>query len=670
MSIMENKSSHFDYVAGIDGLRAIAVLAVIIYHAEFFPFLPGGFTGVDVFFVISGYVISKSLSKKSSLRFSSYLSEFYRRRMVRILPALVVCLIVTMIASTLFIPSSWLSSTNSQTGLAAFFGFSNFALVWHTDGYFSPRVEFNPFLHTWSLAVEEQFYLLFPLLFYIWLKLDKKGSVYGYLSRGLLLGLAILSLACAYFETVSNHDRAFYLLPSRFWELAAGALLFKLHPNNLCVSISKRISGIFLVSGVFLLGIGFVYSTQDSFPFPWAIIPVFGTMLLISGVANVSDRLSIIHKLLQSSLMTYIGRISYSLYLWHWPVSALFRWTIGFDRLEYNAIYLMVVFLLAAASYHFVESPIRTNEYFLKQENWKLILGGLAVVCASYSIANYIDKSHSTITLSVTKDQYTWYPYQYASKEPSDVSAYADLVGRKLFVIGDSHAAAYRTMLKEVSSQLGIEVFIYEQGGCSMAGLLAPMSQKDDCQAFYNRTLTEVKNVAKPNDIIFFASLRMPELSDQFEVIDEAAVVAKFNSEKASENRQIALEEASQLIETFNVQGVHVLIDAPKPVLKSPPYRCSDWFNKMNPICSSGLLINREFLLKLRQPVMDSLKILGSRYQNLSVWDPFFVLCKNENCSAYDGSKPLFFDGDHLSAHGNRILTPSFENKILGIWRR
>lgn len=392
MGIVENKSSRLDYLTGIDGLRAIAVLAVIIYHIKFFSFLPGGFTGVDVFFVISGYVISKSLAKKSSLRFSSYLSEFYRRRILRIFPALIVCLLVTMTASTLFIPSAWLSSTNSQTGLAAFFGVSNFALVWYTDGYFSPRVEFNPFLHTWSLAVEEQFYLFFPLLFYIWLKFNKKRSVYGYLSRGLLLGLAILSLVYAYFETASNHDRAFYLLPSRFWELAAGALLFKLHSNNLWLSNSKRISGIFLVSGILLLGLGFAYATQDLFPFPWAIIPVVSTMLLISGVTNVSDRF-IIHQFLQSNLMTYIGRISYSLYLWHWPVSVLFRWTIGFDRLEYHLIYLVAIFLLGAVSYHFVESPLRTHQYFLKQPNWKLISGGLAVICISFFIANYINDS-------------------------------------------------------------------------------------------------------------------------------------------------------------------------------------------------------------------------------------------------------------------------------------
>ncbi len=668
-SIKENKSSHLDYLAGVDGLRAIAVLAVIIYHIENFSFLPGGFTGVDVFFVISGYVISKSLSKKSSLPFSGYLSEFYKRRILRIFPALIVCLIVTTIASALFIPAG-LGSTNEKTGLAAFFAFSNYALVWHSNGYFSTRVDFNPFLHTWSLAVEEQFYLFFPLVFYIWLKFSKERSVYGYLSRALLLGLAILSLTWAYFETLSNHDRAFYLLPSRFWELAAGALLFQLHSSNLCIANSKRKSDIFLVSGIFLLGIGFVYSAQESFPFPWAIMPVFSTMLLISGVTNASDRLSIIHKFLQSPTIAYIGKISFSLYLWHWPVSTLFRWTIGFDRLEYIVIYLVIVFGLAVASYHFVESPVRTNKYLLTQKNWKPISSGLVVVLASYFIASYVFESQSAISLSVTKDKYTWRAFAHTPREPSNVSTDEDVVGRKLFVVGDSHAAAYRTMLKEVSTQLGIEVYVYEQGGCSVASLLTPMSQTSDCQEFYDRAFTEIKNMAKPNDIIFLASLRMPELSSRFEPFDEATVMARINREMAPENIQNALEDASRVIEEISVPGVYVLIDAPKPVLKSPPYRCSDWFNKMNPICSPGLSVNREFLLELRQPVMDSLSILESRHQNLSVWDPFFVLCENEICSAYDGDKPLFFDGDHLSGHGNRILTPSFRNKILDIWRR
>ena len=196
------------------------------------------------------------------------------------------------------------------------------------------------------------------------------------------------------------------------------------------------------------------------------------------------------------------------------------------------------------------------------------------------------------------------------------------------------------------------------------------MRQTEGCKAFYAHAFAEITKMAEPGDMIFLASLRMPELASRFEPFDEAAVMAGVKRQMAPENMQSALEDASRLVERVSIPGVHILIDAPKPVMTFPPYRCSDWFNRMNPIASPGPSVNREFLLELRQPVMDSLRILESRHENLSVWDPFFVLCPNRNCSAYDGDKPLFFDGDHLSAHGNRVLTPSFREKLLEIWRR
>ncbi|HEX2997203.1 MAG TPA: acyltransferase family protein [Anaerolineales bacterium] len=666
---MENNLSNSDYAPEVDGIKAIAVLAVIVYHAKIFSFSPGGFTGVDVFFVTSGYLISRSLFRKPLSGLSDYLLAFYKGRIVRIFPALIVCLVMTMLAATLFIPSSWLSSTNSETGLMAFWGGSNFSLVQHANGYFSPRVEFNPFLHTWSLTVGEQFYLFFPLLFHAGLKPDKRCPVYKYLSWGALSGLTILSLAYAYFATGTDHDQAFYLLPGRFWELGAGVLLFKLHSNNLCRSNSKNTSDIALGSGIALLGIGFLYSDQSSFPFPWTLIPVAGTMFLLSGVTNSSSQLSVIHKILQLKFITYVGRISFPLYLWHWPIFVLFRWTVGFDRLECKIACLMLAFLLAGASYRFVELPVCTNNYLQKQENWKLIVCGITLACVSFFIASYVDRSQPILSLSVTRDRYTWYS-GYGSDGPKHTSTDLDIAGRQLFVIGDSHAAAYRTMLKEASTQLGIDVHLYEHGGCPVASLLMPMSQTMLCKEYYDNTLAEVGDLAKPGDIVFLPSLRMPELSDQFEVTDEATVIARFNSQNAVEYRRKALEDASRLIETFTAKRIHVLFEAPLPVFRAPPYRCSDWFNRMNPICTPGFLMDRGLLLELRQPVMDSLEILEHKHRDLFVWDPFFVLCKNEACSAYDDGKPLFFDGDHLSAHGNRVLAPSFINKISDIWQR
>src|SRR5690349_14895377 len=188
------------YFAGIDGLRAIAVLAVLLYHFDH-RLLPGGFTGVDIFFVISGYVISKSLAETAGAGVKDFLLGFYKRRILRIAPALVAVLTVTSLASVLFIPNDWLSGPNKRTAITAFFGISNIYLVTSADGYFSTRIPFNPFAHTWSLAVEEQFYVFYPLIFYGWLRLRACGARLGLLASLALACIAIASLSFAAIET-------------------------------------------------------------------------------------------------------------------------------------------------------------------------------------------------------------------------------------------------------------------------------------------------------------------------------------------------------------------------------------------------------------------------------------------------------------------------------------
>jgi peptidoglycan/LPS O-acetylase OafA/YrhL len=154
------------YLPGVDGLRAVAVLAVMIFHMVPAA-LPGGFAGVDVFFVISGFVVTGSMRLDSLAAVGGFLLGFYARRFRRILPALLVCLMVTVLCFASLLPNAWLGSALRDTAMHAFFGLSNFVLVANQDGYFAPRSELNPFTHTWSLAVEEQFYLLFPALAYL-----------------------------------------------------------------------------------------------------------------------------------------------------------------------------------------------------------------------------------------------------------------------------------------------------------------------------------------------------------------------------------------------------------------------------------------------------------------------------------------------------------------------
>lgn len=198
------------YVAGIDGLRAIAVLAVIVFHVDFLRFLPGGFTGVDMFFVISGYVISRSLAQTSGLPLRTFLLEFYQRRLLRILPALLLVLTASVLMSALIIPPVWLSSQNEDTGLAAFVGLSNLVLAWQTDTYFSPKAEFNPYLHTWSLGVEEQFYLLLPTVILLWLRYRENSVI----ARCLLPALTLASLAWCAVQTTPHPCRRSICCPA------------------------------------------------------------------------------------------------------------------------------------------------------------------------------------------------------------------------------------------------------------------------------------------------------------------------------------------------------------------------------------------------------------------------------------------------------------------------
>ncbi|MBN1649069.1 MAG: acyltransferase family protein [Spirochaetales bacterium] len=668
---MNDKNEHLDYIPGIDGLRAVAVLAVIFYHAGV-PFLKGGFTGVDIFFVISGYVIARSLAGLHGRSFAAYLSGFYMRRVLRILPALLVCLLVVMTASLLFIPPEWLNDIINKTGLWAFAAAGNFALVRFNDHYFSMVSELNPFLHTWSLGVEEQFYLVFPLLFWLWLKSGERNGAMRVLFRVLLPVLAVLSLVYAAQYTARSHDNAFYLLPGRFWELAAGALLFQVQASGRAGRLSGKTPSFVFAAGLAAIVAGFLFSAGKASPFPGALLPVAGALLMICGLTCGGERDGLPGKIFGSGIAVYIGRLSYSLYLWHWPVLVLLRWTCGFATGVQKLVFGGVTCLLAMIFYHCIEDPVRRKTFFRKQKNSVIIAGGLAVLLLALGTAGILVKNQLRISLSVTRDRYIWCSgwYRYDEQRKTPVCN-PEITGRRMFVLGDSHSAAYRTMLHLVSGELGFTVYEYERGGCDVLGLLEPMAAKAERMEHYTASLSGISALARPGDILFLASLRMPELSSRLVVVDTEKVIGDFFSPAAKRKRDEALKEADVILSELEALGLEILVDAPLPVLKAPPFRCSDWFNRMNPIAANGLTVERQLLLDLRRPVMTSLTLLQETHTQLHVWDPLPVLCPGEVFSAYDeDGLPLLHDGDHLSGNGNRRLVPSFRDKVLDIWQK
>ncbi|MGZ7457099.1 acyltransferase family protein [Pseudomonas sp. Ma2-10] len=653
------------YIPAIDGLRAVAVLAVIVFHANFLGVLPGGFTGVDMFFVISGYVISQSLSARNDLNLAGYLADFYRRRFLRILPALLVVLSVSFLASAMFMPQFWLSELISRTGLAAFFGLSNFVLAWNTDTYFSPSAELNPYLHTWSLGVEEQFYVIFPVIYFVWLRYKERVAIVW----AVLPLLALASLVISAYQTPADPLSAFYLLPGRFWELAAGAMLFQIIGARRVSSRSKKFIRFLLPGGLALILAGFLFAGRHQFPFPWALATVLGTVLMITAVVLQDESApSLLQRSLQSPLMVYVGRLSYSLYLWHWPVAVFLRWTTGLELLAVQLIYPVIVIALAAASYHWIETPIRIGKSLWQSRAWVTVASSLVAVGLLWWGALWVSDNPDRLSLSQTRDTYEWYAYKHFPREEIIQIEDPLVQGRQLFVVGDSHTAAYRTMLNTVRLTLGIKVLEYEQGGCGVVTLIGP--DPANCAERREANFKEIEAQAKPGDIVFLASLRMPELDGREWSRGEVTVLNEVFSERTLEKGQSARVSAEATLDRLKAAQVHVIIDAPKVVFKAPPNRCSDWFNSMNPVCAPGLTIDRAQIDRLRAPQMKLLDLLKREHPDLTVWDPLPLLCPGQTCSAFDSNgKPLFFDSNHLSGHGNRVLTPSFTRVVLTIWR-
>ena len=329
----------------IEGLRAVAVLAVLLYHFGLGPF-SGEFVGVDVFFVISGFVIAQSLASRETGSFRAEYSDFWERRIRRLLPALVpVVIVVYALCFALYLDTGFkdFSENLRALGLAA----SNWSLLGQA-GYFEAPADTNPLLHTWSLSVEAQYYLLAPILAFAAARVFKAAPVVAY------AGLTILSFILAVALVAGGlKDDAFFNSLARFWEIAVGAVV-ALSPRLQLAKPELAMAG--RVIGLTLIGIAvFAFSDTTPFPGPAALLPVAGAALIVASAHSHWDPVRL---LLSSPPARYIGRISYSLYLWHWPILVFVL--LYFPAREPTAIAAGVALsiLLAAASYHLVERPV------------------------------------------------------------------------------------------------------------------------------------------------------------------------------------------------------------------------------------------------------------------------------------------------------------------------
>lgn len=382
------KDTLMRYRAEIDGLRALAVIPVVLFHAGF-GWASGGFVGVDVFFVISGFLITSIIiSELQQDQFS--MTSFYERRARRILPALTFMLLTCVPASWIFLNEYELG--RFADGLLGIAFFVSNIVFFKQDGYFDEASEFNPLIHTWSLAVEEQFYILFPLLLTI---LFRKGQFKRkYIGFTLVTLVSVSFILSIYLVNIDasgeSASRAFFLLPARVWELGFGAIAAFFLQSRKGEPVKGKLSGGLAMAGIalILIPVG-VYDSTTPFPGAFALTPVVGTCLVIC----FCDSESVAGKVLRNHMLVGIGLISYSLYLWHQPVLAFYRVLSGNLVIPvFVAIGLVAgSTLLAVTSWHFVEQPFRRKSefsqrnVFLISSSSLLLLIGLGMMSSAAS---------------------------------------------------------------------------------------------------------------------------------------------------------------------------------------------------------------------------------------------------------------------------------------------
>ncbi len=455
------------YRPEIDGLRAVAVLPVLFFHAGLG--FPGGFVGVDVFFVISGFLIgSLILGEVESGTFR--MINFWERRVRRLFPALAAVVIACLIAGAiLLVPGHFADfgqSVIAQPLLCANFYF------WRQTGYFEVASEFQPLLHTWSLAVEEQFYLLFPPIFLLLMRWGRRSAMVG------VLVFIAGSLGWSIYGTIHYPTFSFFLIPSRIWELDIGVLLVLLPKRKLFRPIIDEV--ITWLGMILILGAVFLFDTNTSFPGWTALAPCIGTAFVIYGN---SVRLTSVGKVLKRKAPVFVGKISYSLYLIHWPMIVFLKYAMIRELpSSWLAGSLVVSFFLACLSWKFVETPFREKRAF--PVRWRLFVFSGALSAAFILIGTYLYTSKgvpSRFSPEVTKHRQVKQPVpgmigvKEFAKTGETFLIGADLdpgAEPQMMMWGDSHGMAIIPVIDAMGKKNKVGIFAaLEPGNVPIAGV-------------------------------------------------------------------------------------------------------------------------------------------------------------------------------------------------------
>ncbi len=641
MKTQSIKNISTNYNPTIDGLRGTAVLAVMLYHVSR-DLLPGGYLGVDIFFVISGYLIM-SIAMDGINRGNFSLWRFYSDRLGRLVPALLLLLVVTsFFALAILLPADLMGFSKSLLSVISFVPNIYF---WRDTDYFSRLAEEKPLLHLWSLGVEGQFYVLFPLLLLL-----LRGS-----PRRRALQVVVTLSAGSFLLNVFALGRgagapAFFLLPTRFWEMGVGAIVALL-PTRAC--LNQVTVNTLSLCGLGLVLVSLLHPKPWSANMPMSTVAVLGTALLIYITRNYQ---SLVEVLLSSTPLVFIGLISYSLYLWHWPILVYSRYFLVRNLELIEILFLFIAMLgVAVLSWRFVEGPFRKAERRRKTIQISIFISIILVffsgiVLFERGLPKRLNQDASLINSAVGTHYRCPVPDFLAfgasrgcelnlpTRNPRD----ADII-----LLGNSHAQMYAPVWGNIFADKGLQGLLVPLNGC-LPTVSANIS--NECIVLAERNLDEVLRLNRAKIVIVGLDWFHPNLVSQGGKVVE-------NSENGP--LIVALEDL-----------IRRLRGADKKVIIIGPIAAPGW--DVASVVSRQLAFNRLATRPYFTPLADFESVFGSTLrhfgnrQDIKFLRPDLVQCDLLGCHYITGGRSLFADGSHIAEGELGRFHSIFERSLAG----
>ncbi len=632
---MTNKLS---YRADIDGLRAIAVLAVIASHLPE-KFLPSGFLGVDVFFAISGFVVTASLMSQQRTKLPRLYVGFLSRRIKRLMPALALCVVVT---GFVVLATDPFPRHSIQTGLAALFGFANIILFFFELDYFSPSSMFNAFTHTWSLGVEEQFYVVFPMFTWLFYFRSHRDSFKPLAGAMIVGGLVSMAMFAWLYE--DHQAGAFFLMPTRIWELGVGALVFlasRRTQSGRMREVLSRLSPFALVG----LLVCFFVPEGHTMPATLAAVGLTGLLLATNDHSPAA-------RVLTLPPVIYIGKISYSLYLWHWPIIALGPIVLT-AAWQSSAVYVVAMAIASVISFHGVEKPLRYRGWTTRRGGdvalglaANLVLGAILLFAfvrtdagSDGATAALHPPSYLPIIPSGKSHVLTCALDGGSRKLMPDTVANCTVAPRPgsgmptIWTMGDSHSGHWQGMLYELHERLGVGVHLIETPGWSFP--FEPAKEFAPRKEVFRRISLQFK----PGDIVLISRL----------------YITRPLPHTVMELRPW-LYNVSRLAEDLAKKEVSLVVTGPPPIFPFDDIRECSLDER------EGCRLERQVFAPLVDEVTGLLTGLETSHENVAVFNVFDSVCPpgEEHCYPDNGRSFLYRDKDHFNSLGSRLLAEPF----------